>query len=185
VKRPERILVVDADIARAAGPDPKVKPWPESAKDAHDVLRAIREHTAYHIVFNSKLLKEWKKHQGHTARRWFATLLSAGRIQVARPPSKWIDDLIRAELSAQDQPLALKDSHLIALAHDAGDDRLLSNDGKAREKFRRLSDSRIKPIHWVAASSASAKWLRDGAPDKPQWQLGETGDPTCAPAKRS
>ena len=65
-----------------------------------------------------------------------------------------------------------KDRHLVALAHDPGDDRLLSNDRKARDKFRQLPDARVSRIHWVSPSTEAQKWLLNGAPDKAEWMLG-------------
>ncbi len=176
MKRPQRTLVVDADIARAAGPDPKERPWSDAAKDAHDVLHTLQRGQGYRVLFDAKLLQEWKKHQGNTALAWFAAMLSARRISVVRSnDTGWIDELVRSQLPTQDQAVALKDSHLVALAHSPGDRRLLSNDGKAREKFARLAAPEVQMIHWVAASADARAWLLDGAPERAAWQLGARG----------
>lgn len=172
MKSPRRVLVIDADIARAAGPDPKERPWSDLAKACHDVLSAIRKCRGYRAAFDPALRAEWQKHQGGTGRAWFAQMLSARRLQLVRESStQWVSDLIQA-LPPADRPTAVKDRHIVALAHDPGDQRLLSGDGKARDKFARIPDDRLSEIHWVAPSDPAVRWLLDGAPDRPEWTLG-------------
>ncbi len=166
------VLVVDADIARAAGPDPKERPWSELAKVCHDVLAAVRRCRGYRAAFDPMLRAEWKKHQGRTGSKWFAEMLSARRLQIVRDAKpQWVSDLIQA-LPQADRPTATKDRHLVALAHDPGDKRLLSGDSKAREKFSRISDARVSEIHWVPPSIAAVRWLLDGALSRAEWTLG-------------
>ncbi len=61
------ILVIDADITRAAGISKKDKPWHKDAKNAFHLLNKIREDEKFSVVFNQQLLKEWKKHQSYEA----------------------------------------------------------------------------------------------------------------------
>ncbi len=173
MKSPSHIFVVDADIARAAGPDPKDRPWSEAAKDAHDLLIAIWQCSGYRVVFDQTLLNEWKEHQGKSAQAWLARMVSRRRvIKNAEPSKSWISALIVTWLPANEQDAAEKDSHLVALANDPGDQRLLSNDIKARKKFERIFDDRVQRIHWVAASQDCRQWLVHGAYDKPDWTVG-------------
>ena len=99
MRSPGRTLVVDADIACAAGPDPKTRPWTGAAKAAHDVLYAIRESRGHRVAFDRTLLGEWREHQGRTASAWFAAMLSAGRVHdVPEIDAGWIDPLIGRDL---------------------------------------------------------------------------------------
>lgn len=170
MKGPQTKLVVDADIARAAGPDPKQRPWSATAKNAHDVLAAIRETMSYHLVFDSTLKAEWKKHSGDTARRWFAQMLSQRRVKIIASISDWIDELVD-QLASQDRAVANKDKHLVVLAHDHGDQRIFSNDNKAKEKFGRIPDARLDSIHWVQVSGEAVRWIKDGTPMQSSWTL--------------
>jgi hypothetical protein len=175
VKSHQHVLVVDADIACAAGPDPKKRPWSDVAKACHDVLNAIWTCRGYRVAFDRTLRAEWKDHQGRTGRAWFVRMLSARRLEMVHDDTtQWVSDLIQV-LPARDRPTAMKDRHLVALAHDPGDKRLLSNDGRARDKFRQLPDPRVSEIHWVASSTEAEKWLIDGATDKPEWKLAYQG----------
>jgi len=172
MKGPNLCLVIDADIARMAGPDPKAHPWPAGAKLSHDILAELRKMKGYHFAFDRTLLAEWKKHQGRTASRWLADMLAAGRInRVHKIESEWLDTLIKA-LPEPDQAVAFKDKHLILLAHAPGDDRILSGDEKAREKFARLRDERLDPMLWIGPTQGCKRWIRDGAPIVGEWQLG-------------
>ena len=174
MKSPQHRFVVDADIARAAGPEPKDKTWADNAKVAFDVLDAIRKNERFVVVFGKKLKQEGDRHQGNTAQRWLADMISSSRMVMAkREDTRWVLELIEAHLPKQNRKEAEKDAHLIALAHSPGDRRILSNDGKARKKYASLPDDRVAVIHWVEASKRAFKWLMDGAADEPRWQLGQ------------
>jgi hypothetical protein len=167
------VLVVDADIAKAAGPDPKDRPWPESSKDCHDLLEAVRQ-GGYRVAFDRRLKSEWDKHAGRTATQWLANMVASRRIEqiAGDADTGWVVSMIESRLLRQDRPAAKKDAHLVALADDPGDGRIFSNDRKARAKFADIPEPRISIIHWTAASGESAEWLSHGAPDKPEWMLG-------------
>ncbi len=173
MKTRSRIFVVDADIARAAGPDPKDRPWPDTAKAAHDVLDALWRCRGFMVVFDPILRDEWREHAGRTADRWFARMLERRRIRrVSRATGAWLDPLIDAHLDPSEQRTARKDAHLVLLAHAPGDKRVLSNDRRAKRTFSRIPDRRVQAIHWVEASEDACRWLMDGAPDMPAWRLG-------------
>lgn len=172
MKSPLRKFVVDADIAQAAGPDPQLRPWPVIAKDAHDVLHAIRECAQYVILFDPTLLSEWRIHAGNTGTRWLADMASKGRIKrITSLNTEWIEPLIQ-ELPAHDRPTATKDQHLVVLACDHGDRRVLSCDEKAREKFARLAEAReLEGLHWAKPHAELVSWLKDGAEDSEAYTL--------------
>ncbi len=178
MKSLQHTLVVDADIARAAGPDPKNRPWTSGAKAAHDVLEAIRRSRGFNIAFDQTLRDEWTRQAGATARQWLARMADRGRVVIAPDlDAGWVERLIDGHLPPHDQPAARKDALLVALAVDPGDQRLLSNDTKARAKFARLPDPRVQAIHWVEASEKARQWLMDGAPDVYAWTLGHRETP--------
>jgi len=175
VRGPALVLIVDADIAQAAGPEPKSRPWSEDARTCHELLNAIWKRRGYQAAFDAQLRKEWKEHQGGTGRAWFARMLSARRLQKLDPDTTWIASAVRDALPEEEHESALKDKHLIALAHDSGDERVLSNDSKARSKYCRVADTRVARVHWVAASDESIRWLTEGAPEQERWRLGYEG----------
>lgn len=172
MKSPSHTLVVDADIASAAGPDPKHRPWSPPAKACHDTLYAVWTSRGFRVAFDAKLRAEWSIHQGQTARAWLARMLSSGRVEIATvDTSGWVQECILS-LPSHERNVALKDSHLVALAHRPGTGRILSNDVKAKQKFEKIDDTRIAVLHWVHASPDSVRWLHNGAPDRRTRTLG-------------
>ena len=167
MRSPAHVFVVDADVAGAAGPDPKTRPWSDKAREAHDVLWALWRSSGFQVAMDVKLYGEWREHAGHTAKAWLAGMASKGRIRRLdrEAPTDWVVELVERHIPDEnDREVALKDTHLVALAHDPGDDRILSNDRAAREKFARISDARVARIHWAHASVDTVRWLKDGAP---------------------
>jgi len=176
--RAERTFVIDADIARSARAQPRNRDkWPDAARAALDVLHALRSKSEYGAVFDGRLWREWDKHAGHAARRWRADMDSRNRLLLLQGPvnTSWIEEQIRCQLPADVQPIARKDAHLVALAAPKDRRRILSNDGRAREKFARINDTRINRIHWVKAGEESVRWLRQGAEERPEWWLRPPG----------
>jgi len=172
MKGPTRVLVIDADVARAAGCEPLDRPWPEVARDSHQALEEIRSVASYRVAFDRTLKLEWKKHAGKSATRWFAVMLGARRVEmVDQADDDWIKALIR-HLPERDRPTASKDRHIVALACGC-DQRLISSDRKAREKFARLTkhDSKLASLHWVCVCPETRRWLRDGSPDRGDFRL--------------
>lgn len=91
------------------------------------------------------------------------------------PDAGWLEEVIYDELPDGDREVALKDRHLVATATAEADDRLLSGDGKAREKFVRLVQAaeRLGTLHWVDPSWEKVRrWLLNRAPDHHPWTLG-------------
>lgn len=176
-----RRFVVDADVARAALDPDKVERGAAVApvaRAAHQALKALREanHT---VVFSPALSAEWAKHapEPRFARRWLTRMREARLVDMLpqEPEDPALQAVIDAELPAQDRPVAQKDLHLVVVALNHADRRLLSADGRAREKYARLTSAepRLAGLHWVAPADAGVvAWLRERAPDAGERQLG-------------
>ncbi len=75
-------------------------------------------------------------------------MLSARRVQhVDALDTRWVHIAIDQQLPKNVHRLANKDAHLVALAHDPGDKRILSNDTKARAHFQSLPEERVRALH--------------------------------------
>ncbi len=171
-----RRFVVDADVARGAADPARIQ-----RGEAHDVrglrmrdcLKALRD--AEHIVvFSPAVMGEWREHQSPATRSWLARMTERRRVErVSEPGGDWIRTAIAETLQGGDAGVASKDAHLVALACDQ-DQRLLSGDGKAREKFVRLVPlPPLDHLHWVDPEwEAVRDWLLERAPDRPAWTLG-------------
>src|SRR5579884_2623105 len=107
-------LVIDASVARAAGPEAAVHP---TVKHCRDFLIAVLD-VCHRTTFAPALTEEWKKHQSGFARQWRLSMF-------ARKKIVQIDGLVNDELRRQLEGAAvdekqkgamLKDAHLIEAA---------------------------------------------------------------------
>lgn len=176
-----RRFVVDADVARGALDPAKVErgaPADPRALEASRALIALRK-AKHTVVFSPSLSAEWAKHapDPRFARRWLAQMVEARRVDVLpqEPDDAELSEAVGRELPQGDREVAEKDIHVVILALNHADLRLLSNDGRAREKYARLvvAAPRLAPLHWVGPSEAGvAAWLTGHARDEPRFQLG-------------
>ena len=175
-----RRIVVDADVGRAAANLRRAErgePMDERALAFAQVLQAFYD--ARNVaVFSPALAKEWRKHArgGSAGHRWLLRLVERRLvIQLdTEPDGGELDDAIAEELSVGDQAVAKKDRHLVATALTAADKRLLSGDGKAREKYVRLVPQvpALGDLHWVDPGWDGVRtWLLERAPDHLAWTL--------------
>jgi hypothetical protein len=94
---------------------------------------------------------------------------------IPEPDASWLQDIIRARLQGGDYKTAEKDLHIVAIATTAADQRLLSGDDKAREKYKRVAeeDPRLARLHWVNPFKQVGvrTWLLARAPERLDWTL--------------
>jgi hypothetical protein len=180
MRSPGRRLVVDADVGRAAADPAKIErgaPIDPRALQISKALRQIKE-ARHTVVFAPTLTAEWDKHapEPRAGRKWLGEMLTAGLVarHDADPEDPALARLVDERLPAPDQRVAQKDLHVVSLALVHGDRRVISLDGRAREKFARLKDGHpgLRQLHWSAPDTeAAALWLRDGAKDDPEFSL--------------
>jgi hypothetical protein len=111
----------------------------------------------YQIVMNEKILEEWNRHQSRYSSQWIAYMTERKRVfkrRIARNVS------LRRKMITE---AMLKDVHLLEAAL-ATDKRIVSNDDRARNSFRRIPDVRL--VAWVNPSQpeeTAVEWLKRGA----------------------
>jgi hypothetical protein len=144
-----RLLVIDADVAVAAG-DREVEP----SRICTAFLEAVREH-GHHVAMSSHLLDEWKRHQSRFARIWLLSMYARRRVEKVEAPA---DRTFRSRLEAaaptqRVAEIMLKDAHLIELACGAGG-HIISLDEEARNAFRAAARAvaELRGLCWVNPS---------------------------------
>lgn len=169
-------LVIDADIARAAGGEDATHSTP---KNCRDFLKAVLKHY-YALVMTSEIKAEWKKHQSLFAKKWLQEMYGRKRIQVARPEHN--EELCKrteeAGESIKQRNAIWKDFHLIEAAL-ATDQRIVSMDQKMRHLLSIAATKKgvkeLRAIVWVNPDKSEEQalaWLKDGAPHEAKRCLG-------------
>ncbi len=127
------LLVVDADILRAAGDSRG------HASKTRGMLKAIRQ-ICHRVILSSEAHREWDKHASRFSRTWWLAMQSRGKIQ---PVKLQLDthetDLDRSGLDPERLPGLRKDLHLVVAALEYGDRIVISNERRARSGFADLS----------------------------------------------
>ena len=159
-------LVVDASIARAAGPEDAVHP---TAKHCRDFLLAILG-VGHRVVFSSPIAVEWKKHQSGFARQWRLSMFARKKIEriggVENPDLR--NQIEQAASNEKSRKVMLKDIHLIEAALD-GALRIAALDDTVRAHFRSVSGavSCLRCVCWINPDKPAEDpigWLHAGAP---------------------
>lgn len=158
-----KILVIDTNVAFAAGGEDTINPV---SKHARDTLMAIQTF-GHKAAFDETGLREWKEHRSPFARRWQSSMIA--RRRVVAITSRHTDSIAEAingngALHDGEKNLLLKDIHLIdaAFQHDRV---VVSLDGRF---FACLPKAAIVQAYcafvvWVNPKhldEAMTKWLR-------------------------
>ncbi len=176
-----RRFVVDADVGQAAAHPDSVERGRPASPEALRITKALNAlHRARHsVVFCPSLTAEWKKHAAEPrfGRRWLSRMVEARLvIHIADDPDPArLASAITEHLPVGDHAVARKDLHIVTLAVQHADRRLLSCDGRAREKFKRLCAHvpELQTLHWAAPHQAEVfDWIMNRAPEEPAHALG-------------
>ena len=165
-KKAPKCLVIDTDIARAAGGGNVQR---EPSKSCRVFMDIMLDHTQHKVVLTRAIQEEWNKHQSIASLNWRATMIAQKRVCLIRVPA---DDELRAQVdqcaSTENKRKAmLKDIHLIEAAHKA-DKIVISMDETVRQCFREITHQ-IRPlalIAWVNPcifEEIAIDWLQNGA----------------------
>lgn len=167
-----KTLVIDACIAGNAG---EISQAPDSS-NAREFLYAVRNFS-HQVGMTTAILAEWDKHQSSFSRSWRVDMANRGRlivndVQESEELRNKINDL---NVDAPIKAIMLKDCHLLEAAMFF-DQRIVSSEKKAHRHFKNASAhiSEIQNLLWVnplTDAEAAQTWLKEGAPDKPEWQL--------------
>ena len=161
------ILVVDTDVARAAG-DTEGR-----SICCTEILKAINE-AKLHIHFGRLIDDEWLKHRSSFTVGWYAEMLRRGRVDLTQAEEcQALGEHLRTLHSSHNHSSIMwKDRHLVdaALARNF---RIVSGDKLARKAFRKTALPAVPilgSLYWAQADEGDAgayaiQWLRNGAPD--------------------
>src|SRR5258708_23017422 len=157
--RPKR-LVIDASVAGSATENEH-----PAAKLCLDFLNRVRD-LKYHVVMNKEIIGEWNRHRTQYSFQWITYMTEPKRVfkgRIAR------NELLRRCMSTD---AMTKDVHLLEAAL-ATDKRIVSNDDRARNSFRKIRDVRL--VVWVnpcRPEERAVEWLSRGARIESYRQLG-------------
>jgi hypothetical protein len=170
---PTFCLVVDADVAQAAG---TLEAQHERARVCRDVLIALRG-VCHRLAWTEPISAEWGEHAARSlfASTWLTSMLRLNKVRAVQPPESELAEAIEdSEVDAGVKAILQKDRHLVEAAL-ATDSRVVSLDGTARLHFTTIAATveHLKPILWVNPETDQdvVQWLEDGAPDKKNRRL--------------
>ncbi len=127
-----RLIVIDASIARSAGPENATHP---TSKSCRDFLLSVLE-VCHRAAFSKELKEGWRKHQSSFARQWMTSMFARKKIDsIESEPDDKLRSLIQKIGKENDRNAMLKDVHLVEAASSA-DGIVASLDERVRTLFR-------------------------------------------------
>jgi hypothetical protein len=168
-------LVIDADVAHAAGGKNAKYPTPTHCRDFLEAVRVIR----HRIVMTDEIKMEWAKHMSSFTRTWLYKMYGAKNVEFVDDASN--TDLRRkirrAASCEKDCQAMIKDVHLLEAAQ-VTDKTIISMDETVHVLFMDASSrvGEIKAILWAnpdEEDGETMRWLEDGAGQKDEWMLGQ------------
>ena len=161
-----RRLVIDADVARAAGRAASHDPTSAACRG---FLTCTRDETRHVTAMSDKLSREWTEHASPFAVRWLAAMRSRGRlIDLGDTHEPDLHSAITRHAATDAQrERVLKDLHLVETARRA--DRVVcSRDEVVRGDLRLLARrvTQLGRVIWVNPTHPDEEplsWLRAGA----------------------
>jgi hypothetical protein len=169
-------LVIDASVARAAGPEGATHP---TARHCRDFLLLAGE-VCHRTVFTAAIIQEWDEHQSGFARRWRRSMYARkkiDRLDVAAD-TEFREQLVQAAPSDKHEDAMLKDAHLIEAARAQGL-RVAALDDTVRGYFREVAAAvaALRRVCWINPANEdedSLVWLQTGAPAQRHRTLGHS-----------
>ncbi len=165
-KRVSQCLVIDTDVARAAGEGVSSS---VVSKSCRDFMYTMLEETKQKVVLTRDIQAEWNKHQSRVTVRWRLTMIAQKRVCLLEvPPDKDLRNGIEQCAPSENKCKAmLKDVYLVEAAFQA-DKIVVSMDEIVRGCFHDLSQQahQLKHIAWVNPCQEhdhALTWLREGA----------------------
>lgn len=171
-------LVIDADIAQAAGGVDALHPTSVSCRDFLESVLKI----CHHAIITREIKEEWDNHQSIFANRWRYSMMSKGKLHFIKTDID-VDKTLREKINhaganKKDLEAMLKDIHLIEAALKT-DETVISGDERVRKLFASASSksvSEIKNVVWVNpcySQEESIQWLKKGAKTEKQRMIGQ------------
>lgn len=143
-------IVVDADVARAAG----LSEHPVS-KNSRNVLLGISD-SGLHVAFCPILLSEWRTHRSLLSAKWLASMVARKKFHCEIPTTHTKAEIDNAALSETDQAIAEKDAHVVDIAIAKGN-FIASNDKTARSVFSAVANKTniLNELLWAVPTDSS------------------------------
>lgn len=170
---PTYCLVIDADVARAAG---SLEATSQRGIICRDVLIAVRG-VCHRIAWSKAISAEWDEHAAKSvfARTWLVSMMNLNKVRPVAPPETGLAEGIEAcQVEAAVKAILHKDRHLVEAALET-DSRIISLDKTARKHFVTIAMTitTLKPILWTnpETEEGAVQWLEDGAPDQKKLRL--------------
>ncbi len=166
-------LVIDADVAQAAGGKDAVYPKPKHCRDFLEAVRVI----CHRVVMTDQIKKEWNDHQSNFTRTWLYKMFGARKVVFIDDASN--PDLRRKIMSSahskKDCVVMIKDVHLLEAA-SVTDNSIISMDETVHDLFKDASSKvgEIRTILWTNPDrdyEEKIRWLEEGAELKEKWKL--------------
>jgi hypothetical protein len=165
-KKAPKCLVIDTDIARAAGESNSLS---LISSNCRGFMHTMLEETKHKVVLTKEIQIEWNKHQSRATLRWRHTMVAQKRVCIIQTSA---DQELRQYTeqcapSENKRNAMLKDIHLVEAALLA-DNIVVSMDEVVRSCFHDLSQQahQLKQLTWVNPCQEhehALTWLRDGA----------------------
>lgn len=165
---PSCCIVVDASVARAAGPFESTHPTGSRCREFLIKFKGA----GHRLAWNESIRTEWDRHQSTFARTWRVSMVSIGKLRPV--PDDPVEEFREAIQTASTDPgvcEAMLHDALLFEAAWASDHRVASLDETVRGHFGRLAASyaQLRLIVWVNPANEAESpcdWLEVGAPDE-------------------
>ncbi len=165
-RKTPKCLVIDTDVARAAGGGMSQN---AISKSCREFMQVMLDETKHKVVLTRDIQVEWNKHQSRATLVWRRTMIAQKRVCLIEAPT---DEILRQQIeecapSENKCKAMLKDVHLVEAACRA-DKIVISMDEVVKDCFRELSHRahQLKYIAWVnpcQEDEKSTTWLQSGA----------------------
>ena len=172
-RKKSRQLVIDADVACAAGGEDAVHP---TSKSCREFLRSVLE-VCHRLVVTDSLVAEWNSHQSNFARTWRAQMVARKKVVLYKQRSRrrLRSRVERTAATVSDVDILRKDFHLLESAMDR-DNTIVSMDETVRSLLKTAcaSVAEIRDVIWVNPScdgESVIEWLERGARPERQRRL--------------
>lgn len=163
-------FVLDASIARAAGPKDSKHPTGALCREFLEKIRGV----CHRIAWNAAIKAEWDKHESKFATAWLVSMVRLRKVR--HIPDEEVEHfreaIVAHSTDARVVEAMLKDAHLIEAAL-AADCRVASLDGTVRGHFSRLAVTcaDLQNLLWidpVTDAERCIEWVESGAPERPE-----------------
>lgn len=167
-KKNSKALVIDASVARSAGPPHSSHPTSSHCRNFLQNVLTI----CHHIVMTPEIRQEWDKHQSRFARGWLRSMIAKRKLSsltnLASDKELWKELENMAQTDTQRAQI-VKDIRLLEAAL-ASDKIVISLDENTARKFFNIAAQTVtalQTITWVNPDRIKQEtpitWLENGA----------------------